>query len=87
LKSSYFVEKLRLKETAEEDIYFVKRDLDLIEALRKEQPRKLLRCRDNENRRAKGLEPGIAKNRRKPRRLLRAAPALIDEIKAACERH
>jgi hypothetical protein len=37
LKSSDFVEKLRLKEAAEEDIYFAKRDLELIETLHEKQ--------------------------------------------------
>ena len=34
---SGFVEKMRLKEMAEEDIYFAQRDRELIEALRRKK--------------------------------------------------
>ena len=72
LRSRDFVEKLRLKEMADEDIYFARRDLELIEALRKEQPTTPAAHRDHGNRGAKGSKPEIARSKRTPGRLSRA---------------
>ena len=86
---SDFVDKLRLKEAAEEDIYFAKRDLELIEALHKRKLAKRAK-RGCENRLAKDFEKRFQsltkKNKRKPRRLLRAVRALLDEIGTQCKR-
>lgn len=41
---SKFVEKLNLKEMAEEDIYFAKRDRELIDALHKKKLKKVVDC-------------------------------------------
>ena len=42
-----FVEKLRLKELAEEDVYFARRDAELIEALRRKDLGASMRCADS----------------------------------------
>lgn len=87
---SGFVDKLGLKGTADENIYFAKKDLELIEALRKKRLSKLAKCDGGEPQRAKDFEKRFksiaGKNKRKPRRLTRAIHALLDEIKEACER-
>lgn len=85
-----FVEKLRLKEAAEEDLYFAKHDVELIEALHKKKLAKLAKCSPGEKKRAKDYEKRFAsiteKNKKRPRRLLRAYRALLDEIRNACKR-
>ena len=87
---SDFVDNLRLKEAADEDIYFAKRDVELIEALRKKKLSKLAKCDGGERKRAKDFEKRFKsladKHKRKPRRLMRAIHALLDEIKEACKR-
>jgi hypothetical protein len=84
-----FVEKLRLKESADEDLYFAKHDVELIEALHEKRLGKLAKC-NGEKGQAKEFEKRFkaisAKNKRKPRRLLRAYRALLDEIKDVCKR-
>ena len=86
---SDFVDNLRLKEAADEDIYFAKRDVELIEALHTKRLAKLAKC-SGEKKQAKVFEKRFlaisAKNKRKPRRLLRAYRALLDEVKDACKR-
>jgi len=57
-----FPEKLRLKEMAEEDIYFAKRDRELIEALRQKRLKEHVRCPSEDNRdRAKAYEKKFRK--------------------------
>lgn len=84
-----FVDNLRLKEAADEDIYFAKQDVELIEALRAKKLARLAKC-SGEKKQAKEFEKRFvaisAKNKRKPRRLLRAYRALLDEIRDACKR-
>ena len=41
---SNFVDKIHLKELAEEDLYFAKHDRELIRALQKKQLGKLAKC-------------------------------------------
>ncbi|MCG6860393.1 MAG: hypothetical protein LJE70_03795 [Chromatiaceae bacterium] len=87
---SDIVSKLRLKEMAEEDIYFAKQDIELIEALHKKKLVRLAKCNGGEKRRAKDFEKRFKslteKNKRKPRKRLHAIRALLDEIQAACRR-
>ncbi len=45
---SYFVDKLRLREMAEEDIYFARLDLELIDALQKRRLRELAEGRKSD---------------------------------------
>jgi len=86
---SDFVDKLRLKEAADEDIYFAKQDAELIEALRAKKLAKLAKC-SGEKEQAQVFEKRFAaisaKHKRKSRRLLRAYRALLDEVKDACKR-
>lgn len=42
------VEKLRLHEMAEEDLYFARRDLELLEALHRKELRSLATCGEDE---------------------------------------
>jgi hypothetical protein len=87
---SDFVDKLKLKEAAEEDLYFAKRDVELIEALHRKKLAKLVKCPDRDERGAKGFERRFRsitkKNERKPRRLARCLRALLDEIIDKCKR-
>jgi hypothetical protein len=85
---SRFVETLRLKELAEEDIYFAKRDQELIQAL---HARKLAEAVAADTRKAKKLAKSFEKEYRKvnrtckkePLKLMRAIRRLIDRILAA----
>lgn len=86
-----FVEKLRLKERAEEDVYFAKQDLELIKALHKKKLSKLAKCGDSDDKKQaevfeKRFESVTDKNKKRPRKLLRGYRALLDEIKEACKR-
>lgn len=87
---SDFVDNLRLKEAADEDIYFAKRDVELIEALHKKKLSKVAKCDGGEQELAKDFERRFksiaAKNKRKPRKLMRAIHALLCEIEEACGR-
>ncbi|NEX23420.1 hypothetical protein G3480_24520 [Thiorhodococcus mannitoliphagus] len=83
-----FPEKLRLREMAEEDIYFARRDVELIEALHKKRLGKLAKCGDGEKKVAKAFEQRFEdltqKHKDKPHKLLRAYRGLLDDIKKAC---
>jgi len=85
-----FVDKLRSKEAAEEDLYFAKRDVELIKALHKKKLAKFAKCGSGEKKRAKDYEKRFEsiteKNKKRPRRLLRSYRALLDEIRNACKR-
>lgn len=85
-----FVDKLRLKESAEEDVYFAKQDIELIKALHKKKLAKLAKCGGEKKKRAQSFEQrfeGISdKHRKKRHKLLRSYRALLDEIKEACKR-
>ena len=84
-----FIDKLSLKGMAEEDIYFAKRDRELIEALHKKQLRKVVQC-DNDSAKKlskayeKRFEKIADKHKRKPKRLARACKNLVDEILDRC---
>jgi hypothetical protein len=87
---SDFVDKLRLKGGAEEDVYFAKRDVALIEALHEKKLATLAKCGDSgEKKQAEEFEKRFdkisSKHKKKPRKLLRRYRDLLDEIKAACK--
>lgn len=85
-----FVEKLRLREMAEEDIYFAKRDLELIDALHRKQLAQLAECGGDagDAGRAKAFEDRYEalseQHKQGGSALLRAYRELLDEIARAC---
>jgi len=90
----HFAEKLRLREMAEEDIYFAKQDLELVKALHRKRLAKHAQCdgfsekkkaRDFEVRYA-ALTNGHRTVRRKPKRLelLQGLRELLDDVSHAC---
>lgn len=88
---SDFVEKLRLKELAEEDLYFAKHDVELIRALHRKKLGKLTKCSDGKDKaKAEDFEQRFEKisekHKNKRRKLLRAYRGLLDDIKRACTR-
>ena len=79
----------KIKGNAEEDIYFAKRDRELIEALHKKRLKKVVKCEDDvEKKIIKEYEQRFVKitkkNKKKPKRLLRACKKLITEIMERC---
>jgi hypothetical protein len=83
-----FLETLKLKELAEEDIYFAKRDQELIEALHKKRLAKAVAAAStNEVKLAKGFEKHYRKVnracRKEPLMLIRALRRLLDQVLAA----
>lgn len=88
---SNFVEKMGLKELAEENLYFAKKDRELIRALQKKKLGKLAKCgSDDEKEKAecfeKRFEAVTDKHKNKPEKLARSYRKLLDEIKDACKR-
>lgn len=86
-----FVEKMRLKEMAEEDVYFAQRDLELIDALQKKKLVKLAKCSAPDGKRqAEAFQDRFdqitEKHKKKPRKLLKSCRNLLEEIKSACRR-
>jgi hypothetical protein len=82
------VETLRLKELAEEDIYFAKRDQELIQALhRKRLAEAVAADTAKERKRARSFEKRYRKIhrccQRKPLKLIRALRRLLDRILVA----
>ena len=85
---SNFVEKLRLKEMAEENLYFAKQDLDLIKVLHKKKLAKVAECGDEKcQAMVEGFEKRFdqikSKHKKKPRKLYRSLNALLKDIKKA----
>ncbi|AGA89610.1 hypothetical protein Thimo_0771 [Thioflavicoccus mobilis 8321] len=91
---SDIADKLRLKEMAEEDVYFAQHDLELIEALHQRRLARLANCVAPEDKeRAKSFEDRYralqethegARHETKGRELLHGLQALLNEIKRAC---
>jgi hypothetical protein len=92
-----FVEKWRLKEMAEEDIYFARRDLELIEALHQRQLTQRAPCDHfTQKQEAKAFEDRYAalssdantatEHTDKRRQLLQSLRQLVDDILGACKR-
>lgn len=91
-----FVEKWRLKEMAEEDIYFAKRDLELIEALHERQLIQRAPCNHvADKQQAQAYEDRYAAlsgdvnsaidDTDKHRKLLESLRHLVDDILRACK--
>ena len=84
-----FASKMKLKEMAEEDIYFARRDLELIEALRQKQLKKHVNCpSDNKSNKASHYEKKFEKITRKhqddPESMIEAYRKLIGKIRKKC---
>jgi hypothetical protein len=85
---SKFVETLRLKELAEEDIYFAKRDQELIQALHKKRLAEAVAAVTRKDvKLARAYEKHYRKVsracRKEPLTLIRALRRLVDRILAA----
>ena len=85
---SKFVETLRLKELAEEDIYFAKRDQELIQALHEKRLVEAVAAATRKNRKlARVFEKQYRKVnracRKEPLMLIRAIRRLVDRILVA----
>ncbi|MGB7934860.1 MAG: hypothetical protein WCH04_22075 [Gammaproteobacteria bacterium] len=85
---SKFVETLRLKELAEEDIYFAKRDQELIQALHNKRLAEAVAAATRKNRNlARTFEKQYRKVsrvcRKEPLMLIRAIRRLVDRILVA----
>lgn len=83
------IQKLNLKGQAEEDIYFAKRDRELIKALHKKKLHKVVECESKGDKKLtrgyeKRFEKITDKHKNKPKRLARACKELIDEIVDRC---
>jgi len=85
---SKFVETLRLKELAEEDIYFARRDQELIQALHNQRLAEAVAAATRKNRNlARTFEKQYRKVsrvcRKEPLMLIRAIRRLVDRILVA----
>ena len=83
------MEKLKLKGMAEEDIYFAKRDQELIEALRREKLKEQVKCPSDGNKiktrsYEKKFQKITRKHRKRPKRLIKGYRKLIETIKKKC---
>ncbi len=84
-----FSEKLRLKELAEEDMYFAQRDRELIQALREKRLSASDQCSSEKDRkRARSFEKKFdaisSRFKNKKRKRFNAYRALIEKIRKAC---
>lgn len=86
------VEKLRLHEMAEEDIWFARHDLELLDALHRKQLRELADCGDDATaaRHAQNFEDRFATitetHTGSHGTLVEAYRGLLDEIAKVCKR-
>ncbi len=84
------MEKLKLKGMAEEDIYFAKRDRELIEALRQKRLKEQVTCPSDGNKKIKAksyekkFQKITRKHRKRPKRLVEGYRKLIEKIKKKC---
>jgi hypothetical protein len=86
-----FVDKLRLKGKSEEDIFFAKRDRELLEALHAKRLHKVVECEDDAKRKVanayeKRFKKLTKKHKAKPKKLARACKELIAEIMDRCSK-
>ena len=93
---STFIKNLKLKEQAEEDIYFAKRDRELIEALHRKELANHACCPSEKKNGKSGQQGNDArsyekkfrkltrKHRGQPRRLLKAYQRLLKKIRKKC---
>lgn len=81
-----FTTKMALKEMAEEDIYFAKRDRELIEALHRQRLKDIVKCAKNKS--AKRFETQFRevtdRHKKKPKQLAKAYRKLLSRIRKAC---
>ena len=81
-----FTPKVALKEMAEEDIYFAKRDRELIEVLHRQRLQDVMKCAKNKS--AKRFETQFKevtdRHKKNPKRLGKAYRKLLSSIKKAC---
>ncbi len=81
-----FTTKMALKEMAEEDIYFAKRDRGLIEALHRQRLQDVVKCAKNKS--AKRFETQFKevtdRHKKTPKRLGKAYRKLLSSIRKAC---
>jgi hypothetical protein len=88
---SDFVDKLRLKEAAEEDLYFAEQDLKLIRALHEKKLSRVAKRRVGKDMGKADVFPERCEeipqtHKKKPRSLLRACRRLLDDIRKVCKR-
>lgn len=81
-----FLDKLRLKGMADEDLYFAKKDKELIRALHKKKLAKLAQCEIPDGKKhaetfERRFEKITEKHKKRPRKLLRRYRELIDDIR------
>lgn len=84
---SDFEKKLHLKEMAEEDIYFARRDRELIEALRRKRLAKEVDCSSSDGQvrvYQKKFRKITRKHAEKPKRMRKAIRKLIRKIRKKC---
>ncbi len=86
-----FPDKLRLKELAEEDIYFAKRDRELIQALREKRLAESAHCPSKKGKKharsfEKRFDEITSKHKDKRRKRLKAYRRLIEKILKVCTR-
>ena len=84
-----FANKMKLKEMAEEDIYFAKRDLELIEALRQRRLKEHVQCpsedsKDQAKAYEKKFEKITRKHRKDPESMIEAYRKLVRKIRKKC---
>lgn len=81
-----FTTKMALKEMAEEDIYFAKRDRELIEALHRQRLLDVVKCAKNKS--AKRFETQFKevtdRHKKNPKRLGKTYRKLLSSIRKAC---
>lgn len=87
---SDFVAKLRLKGQAEEDIYFARKDIALIEALHTKNLGKIVGCSDRPCKvKAQAFERRFDalrdKRKKSPRKFLLSLRSLLEEIRKTCK--
>ncbi len=85
---STFPEQLKLKERAEEDIYFARRDRQLIKALREKELAEAVGAKEKKRKKlAKSFEKKFKRvtkaHKKKPKKLLKAYRKLLNKIIAA----
>jgi hypothetical protein len=84
-----FVEKLHLKEAAEEDLYFARRDRELLKALHEKRLAQEVECPEDGDscspeRFERRFQEVSAENHEQPHKLASAYRALLGEIRRLC---
>lgn len=83
-----FTTKIALKEMAEEDIYFAKRDRELIDALHRKRLLDVMKCAKAKKKSAEKFEKQFKevtdRHKKNPKRLGKAYRKLLSTIRKAC---